>query len=181
MGGLRIVKQGLDKALEVLVAMVMGLLVLDVTWQVVFRFVVVRIRPNATCTWTEELATFLLVWVALLGASVALHRKAHLGIDYFVSKLEPHTRKMAELFSYLCVVAFSLGVMTVGGTILVMRTFELGQISPALHLEMGYVYLAVPMSGFFMTLYSLEGIVQAAIGRSDMPVAEDVEAGSPQG
>ncbi|NIX00358.1 MAG: TRAP transporter small permease subunit, partial [Phycisphaerae bacterium] len=56
--------------------MTMGVLVIDVTWQVITRFVLKN--PSS---WTEELATYLLIWVGLLGAAVALHRGAHLGID----------------------------------------------------------------------------------------------------
>ena len=111
-------------------------------------------------SWTEELATFLLIWVALLGAAVALGRGAHLGIDYFVSKLQQRSRVKIEFFVFTCMALFSLLVMVIGGIGLVSRTFELKQISPALHLQMGYVYLAVPISGAFLVLYSLIGFFE---------------------
>jgi TRAP-type C4-dicarboxylate transport system permease small subunit len=111
-------------------------------------------------SWTEELATFLLIWVALLGAAVALGRGAHLGIDYFVSKLPDRSRIKIEFFVFTCMALFSLLVMVIGGASLVARTFYLQQISPALHLEMGYVYLAVPISGAFLVLYSLIGFFE---------------------
>jgi len=50
--------------------------------------------------------------------------------------------------------------MVVGGLDLVVTTFHLRQISPAMHLDMGYVYLAVPISGCFLVLYSLIGFVE---------------------
>ena len=49
----------------------MGLLVLDVLWQVTSRFVIQR--PSQ---WTDELATLLIIWVAMIGASVAFIRGA---------------------------------------------------------------------------------------------------------
>lgn len=148
------IKKVLDFGLETLVAVVMGILVLDVTWQVFTRFVL-----KDPSSWTEELATFLLIWVGLLGASVALNRGAHLGIDYFVLKLSPKRRVYVELFVFLCIAVFSFSVLVVGGSVLVVRTLSLQQISPALGLEMGYVYLALPISGFFLTLYSIEFFV----------------------
>lgn len=61
---------------------------------------------------------------------------------------------------FLCVAAFSFLVMIVGGIDLVASMLELGQESPALRIRMGYVYLAVPLSGFFLTLYAVIGLVE---------------------
>jgi TRAP-type C4-dicarboxylate transport system permease small subunit len=44
----------------------------------------------------------------------------------------------------------------VGGGQLVHRTLVTNQVSPALGLKMGYVYLAIPISGFFLVIYSIE-------------------------
>ncbi len=155
----RSIKAVLDRSLEVLVMVVVAVLVLDVLWQVFTRFIL-----NDPSTWTEELAVFLLVWVSLLGAAVALGRGAHLGIDYFVGKLPERTRLATEVFVFFCVAAFSLLVMLIGGVDLVRSTLELGQESPALGVRMGYVYLAVPISGFFLTLYAAIGLVERIQG-----------------
>lgn len=149
------VKRFLDRCLQRLVMVVVAILVIDVLWQVFTRFILKN--PSS---WTEELATFLLIWVALLGAAVALGRGAHLGIDYFVNRLPERTRLWTEVFVFCCIAAFSLLVMVLGGTDLVLTTFRRHQISPALHLDMGYVYLAVPISGCFLTLYSVIGLVE---------------------
>jgi TRAP-type C4-dicarboxylate transport system permease small subunit len=149
------VKKVLDRLLEVLVMVVMAVLVLDVLWQVFTRLVL-----KDPSTWTEELAIFMLIWVALLGAAVALGRGAHLGIDYFVGKLPPRAKLATEVLVFLSVAAFSLLVMIVGGVDLVASNLDLGQESPALRVKMGYVYLAVPISGFFLTLYAVIGLVE---------------------
>jgi TRAP-type C4-dicarboxylate transport system permease small subunit len=152
---LQMVKKVLDRSLEVLVMIVVAILVLDVLWQVFTRLV---LRNPSTVT--EELATFMLIWVALLGAAVALGRGAHLGIDYFVGKLPVRTKIFTEVIVFLCVAAFSFLVMVVGGIDLVASMLELGQESPALRIKMGYVYLAVPISGFFLTLYAVMGLLE---------------------
>ena len=76
----RSIKKVLDRSLELLVMVVVAVLVVDVLWQVFTRFILKN--PS---TWTEELAVFMLIWVSLLGAAVALNRGAHLGIDYFLT------------------------------------------------------------------------------------------------
>ena len=144
------IKKFLDQSLEILVMIAFGVLVIDVLWQVFTRYVL-----NHPSSWTEELAIFLLIWVALLGAAVALGRGAHLGIDYFVNKLPPRTHVLVDVFIFLCVALFSFLVMILGGIELVKVTLALQQKSPALGIDMGYVYLAVPISGFFMVLYSV--------------------------
>ncbi|OHB56685.1 MAG: hypothetical protein A2173_01725 [Planctomycetes bacterium RBG_13_44_8b] len=132
-----------------------AVLVVDVLWQVYTRFIMKN--PSK---WTEELAVFMLIWVALLGSAVALNRGAHLGIDYFVGKLSPMKRLYTEIFVFLCVSIFSFCVMILGGMDLVISTLQLNQISPALGVKIGYVYLAVPISGFFLVLYSVIGLVE---------------------
>lgn len=151
---LQIIRTTLDRALETLVAVVMGVLVLDVSWQVFTRFVL-----KDPSTWTDELATFLLIWVSLLGAAVALKRGAHLGMDYFVERMSPSRRLYVAVFVHLCTGLFSLCVMVVGGAMLVVRKLQLHETSPALGLDFGYVYLALPISGFFLTIYSVELLI----------------------
>lgn len=172
---LRTIKTALNLILETLLTIVMAVLVLDVVWQVIARWIINRqdsaiaegLRTfftqcgiNPTFSWTEELATYLMIWVGMLGASVALNRGSHLGIDYLVSKFSVTARLATECFIFICIGLFSLVGMLIGGILLVSRTFELGQTSPAMQLPMGYVYLAVPISGFFLVIYSVELLLE---------------------
>ena len=152
------IKKILDRSLETLIMVSMAILTIDVCWQVFTRFIL-----KDPSTWTEELAVFMIIWVALLGSAVALNRGAHLGIDYFVGKLPEKIRLCTEIFVFLCIVLFSLGVMVAGGIGLVLRTLELGQISPSLLVKVGYVYLALPISGFFLVLYSAIGMIERLV------------------
>ena len=152
------IKKVLDRFLEVLVTVVMALLVIDVVWQVFTRYALKN--PS---TWTEELAIFLLIWVGMLGACVALNRGAHLGIDYFVSKLSEKKRFYAQLFVFTCIAIFSFSVMLIGGVKLVNIVYQRSQFSPALGLNMAYVYLAIPISGFFLVIYSVEFAVETIL------------------
>jgi TRAP-type C4-dicarboxylate transport system permease small subunit len=159
------IKNFLDKALETVVIICMALLVLDVLWQVFTRKVL-----NNPSQWTEELATFLMIWVALLGAAVALSLGAHLGIDYFVGKLSQGKRTFIEVIVFALILIFAAYVMLYGGIDLVISTLLLGQLSPVWKIKMGYVYLAVPVSGFFMIIYSLLGMCErfrAFVGKGD--------------
>ncbi len=149
------VKKSLDRILEFIVISVIAILTLDVLWQVFTRFAMKN--PSK---WTEELAVFMLIWVAMLGSAVAFERGAHLGIDYFAGKLPERIRVYGECFALLAVAAFAFCVMILGGIDLVSSTLELDQISPALGVKVGYVYTAVPISGFFILFYSVNLLIE---------------------
>jgi TRAP-type C4-dicarboxylate transport system permease small subunit len=84
---IKAINLGVSKLLIVLMAAI----VLDVTWQVITRFILKN--PSS---FTEELAGFLLIWIGLLGASHALYTKSHLGIDILTYKLEGLKRRTID-------------------------------------------------------------------------------------
>ena len=101
------------------------------------------------------MALFLLIWVSMLGAAVVYEEKAHLGVDYFVGKLDAPAQRWAGLMVDFIVMLFSLLVLVYGGWVLVVETLKAGQVSTALGMPMGYVYMAVPISGVFFVLFGL--------------------------
>jgi len=131
-------------------------MVLDVSWQVFTRFIM-----KDPSSFTEELATFLLIWIGLLGSAYALRQKAHLGIDIMTIKMKPETRYVWEFLIYSVVIIFSVLVLIWGGFRLVNITLYLNQISAALRIKMGYVYSVVPITGFLMIFYSIFFMVEA--------------------
>ncbi|NOZ62305.1 MAG: TRAP transporter small permease [Calditrichaeota bacterium] len=134
----------------------MAAMVLDVTWQVFTRFILKN--PSS---FTEELAGFLLIWIGLLGSSYALYTRAHLGIDILTYKTTGLKRKIVEIVIYLIVIAFAFFVLVVGGYNLVRMTFHLNQISSAMGIKVGYVYLVIPITGLLFILYSIGFIIEA--------------------
>lgn len=148
------VRKILVKILEGMVIVIMGALVIDVVWQVLSRSKYI----NMPSPWTDELATMLLMWVALLGASVTFQRKGHLGVDYFVDKLKPKNKTLIEFFVYLIISCFAV-VVIYGGVRLVTITLITKQVSSSVQIKMGYVYLVLPISGLFILMFALETVV----------------------
>ncbi|MGA1198524.1 MAG: TRAP transporter small permease, partial [Candidatus Latescibacterota bacterium] len=99
------------------------------------------------------------IWASLLGAGAAFGDKGHLGVDYFVKKLHPDAQKIMTMVITFVVGFFAGAVMVYGGYELVSKTLASGQVSPAMGLPIGYVYLAVPISGLFVLLYCVEDLV----------------------
>ena len=140
----------ISRILSIMLIVLMSVMVLDVSWQVFTRFIL-----QDPSSFTEELAGFLLIWIGLLGSSYALYTKSHLGIDILTSKLSGFRKQLTQIMIHAIVILFALFVLVIGGIRLVNITFTLKQISPAMSIPMGYVYLVLPLTGILMIYYSL--------------------------
>ena len=144
------IRAAVERALEWTLVFLMGLMVVNVLWQVATRFLL-----RNPSSYTEEVARYLLVWVGLLGASYAAGKRIHLSIDLLPERLEGRRRHVLLLFVESCIFVFALLVLVIGGTSLVRLTLSLGQTSAALQVPLGYVYLVLPMSGLLMMFFSV--------------------------
>lgn len=138
-----------NRGLSWLLVGLMGFMVLNVLWQVFTRFV---LRDPSSVT--EEIARYLLIWLGLLGAACGVGHRVHISIDLLRSRLSGRRRAWIELVIEGLVMAFALGVLVAGGIQLVSMTLYLGQVSAALQIRLGYVYLALPLSGILIAFYS---------------------------
>jgi len=141
--------------LEKILVILMAMLVLDVLWGVTTRYLF-----NLQASWTEELARFLMIWIALLGAAYASAKKLHLSIPLIFNKLNNNYKKWLGSFISGMVIFFAVAVMVVGGVELMMLTNLLGQLSPALRLPMWMVYSIIPMSGVLIIVFMIKNTVE---------------------
>lgn len=149
------VKKKIDRLLERMLMILMAVNVINVLWQVFTRFIL-----KDPSSFTEELARFLLIWVGLLGASYAAGKKMHLAIDVFLQSLKDKKKIIAEVCIQFFILLFSLFVMVIGGLRLVTITLTLNQISAALRIKLGYVYLVLPLCGLLIMFYASVFIIE---------------------
>jgi len=129
-------------------------LTLDVLWGVVSRYVV-----GTQSRWTEEFAIHALVWVSLLGGALMFRERGHLGVDYFVGKLDPRARRLAAIVAEMAVIIFAGFILVYGGSMLVIETLRSGQVTPAMGWKVGYLNTVVPLSGMFIIAFAIEHLV----------------------
>lgn len=72
--------------------------------------VIARFFFNYPLTWTDELATTLFVWLAMLGAVVALQRGQHMRLTAVVARLSPPAQALLQAFAACAAILF-LGLM----------------------------------------------------------------------
>jgi len=142
-----------DKILELFLVVIMSALVIDVVWQVASRYLF-----SNPSSFTDELAVFLLIWVGLAGAAYVKGKNEHLAIDILPDKLPPKRKNRQLIFINFLVIIFSVTIMIVGGAWLAFTRFKIGQVSSALELPLGVVYMIIPISGILMVYYALDDI-----------------------
>ncbi len=149
------VKILIDKIIEVIIVGLLTIMVINVSWQVFSRFVL-----SNPSSWTEELTRYLLIWLGMLGAGYVTGQKMHLAIDYFAKKGSKQIQYYIELIVHFSILLFAITVLVIGGFNLVGLTLYLEQISASLQIQLGYVYLALPISGLLIVFYSAENIFE---------------------
>jgi len=108
-------------------------------------------------SWSEEVARFLMIWVSFLAAGLALQKGLHIGVESFISRVNPKFRRWISLLAKVSILLFLL-VLTAGGIHLSWLVRD--QSSPALFLSMGYAYLSAGAGGFFMAIQMFHSLVE---------------------
>jgi len=108
-----------------------------------------RYAFNDPLLWTEEAARYLMIWMALVGASITLKRREHVGIEIVVNKFKPKIRKIIRVVINLFILYF-LYILIIHGY--KMAAGARSQLSPALRISMYWPLLSVPAMGVFTSI-----------------------------
>jgi len=140
-------KRILANVVEWICLALMVVLSIDLLLGVFSRYVLVR-----TFTWYDEIARGCFVWLTFLGAAVGVKRQAHFRLHIIVDRLTPRLRQATVVILPLVVIIFA-GVLIQQGLVFL----EIGkfQQTPVMGLPKTWIYVAIPIGGALMILYSL--------------------------
>ena len=105
--------------------------------------------------WANELARFMLVWIIMLGGTLAYAEHSHLGLDILVDKFVTPTKHASYVLSHTLILLFALSVLIYGGYQLVIGRIEMGQTMPALKISRGWFYASLPLAGILISTTSI--------------------------
>ena len=111
-----------------------------------------RYLLNQSLFWSEELARYLLIWLSLLGATVAYYRGAHVGVDLVYRRMPPRFQTISKIIVHGVALLF-FGVLTFHGV--QFAHFVRAQITPALNLPKWIVFSIIPLSGVIFIVHNL--------------------------
>ena len=120
----------------------------------VARFLFVTLK-SFRFTWAQELAIFMMVWMAKFGAAYGVRTGIHVGVDVLVNALKGERQRYLILIGLLGGALFTM-LIGVLGLRLVHAHRATGQTSAVLEMPMWFVYAAVPAGSFLMCFRFLQ-------------------------
>ena len=141
-----------EKAVYYTLIVMMAVMTITIIIQVFLRYIL-----SYSLSWSEEVARYLMIWVAFLGGSLALKKGLHIGVELVVTRLDPGVKRWVVFFSQLLIFLF-LVFLTIGGIELTWAVRD--QSSPALLFSMSLAYLSAPVGGLFMAIQSFHLLIK---------------------
>ncbi len=152
-------------------AALMLLMIVVVTVQIVARYVFVISTP-----WTEELARYLLIYIAFIGSVGVLIKGEHMLVDIFYNMFSPALKRAARVLNDIVFLFFSLFLLYFGIQ-LCTSPIIIHSLMPAMQISRVYLYWIMPFSMFFIAVYSAYELVMAvkALFSKETPEEKSLE------
>ena len=141
--GIRPTEKLLDRATAALVALLVATMVAVILASVFTRYVL-----NDPLSWAEQVAKYLMIWAAFLGASIGIKEGAHIAVTVLVDVLPPSLQRICSYLGYALTAAF-LSVALYQG---VLFTNKVRPHSDPLvwEMSMAWAYAAIPAGCLLM-------------------------------
>ncbi len=129
----------IDRAIGTVVEPLAALLVV-VEVVILASGVFTRYVLRSPLVWTDELATILFLWLAMLGSVVAYRRGEHIRLSVLLRQSSPRVREILETVSSVVTAIFVIELMPAS-----VKFFQQEQIdvTPAMSIPQSYVVLAI--------------------------------------
>ncbi len=124
------------------------------TWAVLGRYVPFIDDPH----WSEEIVLTFMVYMAVLSATLAIRKRAHIRMTSFDNKLPKRAIQVLDLAADLAVMALGV-VLLIYGIKSVNSPLSLrGHYASLPNLSKMWQYLPVPIAGLGMIVFELEQV-----------------------
>ena len=125
-------------------------LVASITMGIVARYVF-----KSPFVWTEELSTFLFIWLSFMGATAASYDNRHVAVDYLFNKMPKGPQHVVKLITFILIMLFMV--------LLVVSAFILMPHVPyksvALKIPRAFYYVAICLASAEMFFIYLEQMI----------------------
>ncbi len=147
----------LDQAIGVAIGVPTAALVL-LEVLVLLGGVVSRYAFHHPIIWTDELASTLFLWLAMLGSAVALHRAEHMRMTAVVGMLSPPVRRALEAVATVSALTFLLLILP---SAYEFAADEVAVTTPAMQVSDAWRAAALPVGFAIMIVIGLIRLVEA--------------------
>lgn len=114
--------------------------------------------------WINDVVTFLLVGIVMLGAAAALREGRHLGVDLFTERLQGRRQRGAQAWSMSAVLLVAL-YLVVDGWQTAMFSKMLGMTTLGyVEIPLFWLQLLIPLGGVMLLLVCLDSLLRLCFG-----------------
>src|SRR3954468_11148611 len=124
---------------------------------ILFAGVVARYVLHAPLIWSDELASILFLWLAMLGAVVAFRRSEHMRMTAVVASARPAMRAYLDMVATCAALAFLLMIVWPSYDYAYEESFI---TTPALQISNSWRAAALPVGTCLMALFALLRLVR---------------------
>jgi TRAP-type C4-dicarboxylate transport system permease small subunit len=139
------------RAIELVVIVLMGAITVLIIAEVALRGL-----AGTSLIVTDELSRYLMIWTAMLAATVLVHEDGHLRTTMLPDALPPRTARAVYVVADLIVLCF-LGAVVGSSVALIASVREQGTIT--LGVSMLWFYAALPVCGALMFALTVRALV----------------------
>jgi len=119
--------------------------------------------PSVRFFWVEEIGEYALAWLTFIGAAIGIKRGTHFAVHILTERLPAPLRRAITVGHYVLLVAFG-GLVAIYG----WQVSELNSqsYSPALDLNLRWLYLSSVVGGVLIMIYSLAALAETLRGEA---------------
>ena len=160
---------------RVVVVLLMLIAMVDMLVGVFLRYVMTRVSatfdlPSIRFFWVEEIGEYALAWLTFIGAALGIRRGVHFSVHLVTDRLPPGLRRAIFAAHYVLLVGFGLLLAHYGWQVAELNSQS---FSPALDLNLRWLYLSSVAGGVLIAIYSLAGLYDVCRGRDPHAPAHD--------
>lgn len=146
------IRKGLDRLILFICVVLFMLMTVVGTYQILVRYVF-----KSPSTISEELISYSFAWMSMFAASYIFGKRDHMRMVFFIEKFSKNNQRIVGIITEIVVLLFALGVLVGGGSYI--TSLSMTQMTPALKISMGYIYLVIPVCGVMTAIYSILNII----------------------
>jgi len=138
--------------------------------------VISRYFLNASLAFTSEITINLAVWMTMIGASIAVRERAHLGFSLLHDRSRGWLRDAITILIALVVVLFLL-VVAIYGWEQVVSQRESGRATPSMGIPQWWFSLALPVGAVLAIIRAVQTAVAALRSADEDDHVAGIEGG----
>ena len=150
--------EGFSKAVRIICTILMTMIFIMFILNVFVRFV-----PVYNFTQTDDWIQICLIWMIFLGAQELVRTRNHFVVDFLADRIKNRQIKRALQIVVCLIELATYAVIAWFGFVWVIKSNSYMQSIP--WMQVRWMYLAIPVSATFMTLYAVRDLILTFQGK----------------